>query len=47
MVELIQNNWHQLESELRRWWDILAVPWARAKNKQIPSGAGTREVIEL
>jgi len=36
LVELVQKNWHQIEPELSRWKDILAVPWNRAKNNYVP-----------
>jgi hypothetical protein len=31
LVEHIQNNWHQIESELGRWRNILVVPWNKYK----------------
>jgi hypothetical protein len=36
LVELMQNNWHQIEPELGRWRNILAIPWNRYKQLHMP-----------
>jgi hypothetical protein len=35
MVELVLENWHQIEPELGRWKDILVIPWNRHRQLQV------------
>ena len=35
MVELVQNNWHQIYKELVRWREILGTEWNRDKRVYI------------
>jgi len=36
MVELVLKNWLQVDLELGRWRQILAIPWSKYKNNDMP-----------
>jgi hypothetical protein len=38
MVDLVRNNWHQIDEEQRRWKDLLYVEWTRHKNGYVAEG---------